>query len=280
MPDVIERVACTMCHGVWADEVEKPVIPNWTALTRSSFERKVGILSELGAQSIGYGELEKWYNGAPLSGKRMMIDFDHAVRSIYDHCFPILAGHGFKGNMFVDTARVDSDLEKPESERRCMTWDQLGKLAEAGWTIGAHTVHHFSLATLEAEDPTGGRLLEEMAGADDRIKAQLGITAEDFAYTGLGWSPMAEEIASKRYRFARLWITGAMYNDPQGNDIPIATLLNPNPKSAPAPDEPDGGPPYPYRYITRQTNPHRLPSMELENLIATDEAYRRYVDGL
>ncbi len=280
MNNEIQRIPCTMCHGVWDDEVEKPVIPNWTALTRSSFERKIGILSEMGIRSIGYGELEQWYHGAPLSGKRIMIDFDHAVRSIFEQVFPILESHGFKGNMFVDTARVDRDLDKPNSERGCMTWEQLGELAEAGWTIGAHTVHHYSLATVEAEDPTGGRLLEEMSGAEDRIKEQLGITPRDFAYTGLGWSPMAEQIASKRYRFARLWITGEMYNDPQGNDVPIATLLNPDPSSAPGPDEPDGGPPNSYRYITSQTNPHRLPSMELENLIATDEAYRRYVDGV
>jgi peptidoglycan/xylan/chitin deacetylase (PgdA/CDA1 family) len=273
-----ERIPCTMCHGVWDDEVGKPVIPNWTALTRSSFERKMGILSEMGVKSIGYGELEQWYHGAPLSGKRIMIDFDHAVRSIFEQVFPILRDHGLKGNMFVDTARVDTDLEKPESERGCMTWAQLGRLAEAGWTIGSHTVHHYSLATVEAEDPTGGRLMEEMVGADDRIKAQLGITPRDFAYTGTGWSPLAENIASQRYRFSRLWITGEDYTDPLGNAVPISHLMTP-PEHIPACDEPDGGPPYHLRYITRQTNPHRLPSMELEYLIASDEAFRHYIAG-
>jgi len=270
-----------MCHGVWADDVEKPVIPNWTALTRSSFERKIGMLAGMGVRSIGYGQLEQWRNGASLPGKCVMIDFDHAVKSIFNEVFPILQHYGCAGNMFIDTWRVDSDLEKPPSERGCMNWEQLGKLAEAGWTIGSHTVHHYSLNELEAKDPTGGIIAEEMTGADERINAELGITPKDFAYTGLGWSPLAEKIAAIRYRFARMWITGAMYNDPQDSDINIATLLTPTGlDNTAALDEPDGGPPHASRYITRQTNPHRLPSMELESLIAGDEAFRGYIEGL
>lgn len=281
MSDIIERVACTMCHGVWADDAKKPVIPNWTALTRSSFERKIGILSAMGVQSISYDQLEQWRNGKPLPGKCVMLDFDHAVRSIFDEVFPIFQHHGYAGNMFIDTARVDNDLDRPPSERECMTWEQLGKLAQGGWTIGSHTVHHFSLASLEAEDPTGNRIIEEMASADERIKAELGIVPKDFAYTGLGWSSLAEQIASQRYRFARLWITGAMYNDPLGCAVRIASLLTPGSSGAEAgPDEKDGGPPYASRYITRQTNPHRLPSLEIENLIATDEAFREYLEGV
>jgi hypothetical protein len=48
---------------------------------------------------------------------------------------------------------------------------------------------------------------------------------------------------------------------------------------APGPDEPDGGPAQALRYITRQSDPYRLPSVELGYLIYDYAAYRRYLEG-
>jgi hypothetical protein len=46
----------------------------------------------------------------------------------------------------------------------------------------------------------------------------------------------------------------------------------------PGPDEADGGPPKAARYITRETDPYRLPSMDLDHLIQDPEAFRRYLE--
>ena len=45
------------------------------------------------------------------------------------------------------------------------------------------------------------------------------------------------------------------------------------------PDEADGGPPYAARYITEHSDPYRLPSMELQELIHDPSAFRRYLEG-
>ena len=45
-------------------------------------------------------------------------------------------------------------------------------------------------------------------------------------------------------------------------------------------DELDGGPPIESRYITANTDPLKLPSMELEHLIFEFDAYRQYLDGV
>jgi len=40
----------------------------------------------------------------------------------------------------------------------------------------------------------------------------------------------------------------------------------------------DGGPPYAARYITERSDPYRLPSMELQRLLAEPAAFRRYLE--
>ena len=44
----------------------------------------------------------------------------------------------------------------------------------------------------------------------------------------------------------------------------------------PGADEADGGPPKAARYITKTTNPYRLPSMDTNYLINDPVAFRRY----
>ena len=44
-------------------------------------------------------------------------------------------------------------------------------------------------------------------------------------------------------------------------------------------DEIDGGPPHAARYITEDSDPLRLPSMELEHFIFEYDDFRRYLEG-
>lgn len=44
-------------------------------------------------------------------------------------------------------------------------------------------------------------------------------------------------------------------------------------------DEADGGPPYAARYITRNSNPYRLPSVDFQFLIHQPDAFRIYLEG-
>ena len=77
-------------------------------------------------------------------------------------------------------------------------------------------------------------------------------------YTGTTWSRIAENEVRKRYRFGRPWIVGKHYNTDEG-EIRYADLVG-----ILGDDEADGGPPHAARYITADTDPHCLPSMDLE----------------
>ena len=72
------------------------------------------------------------------------------------------------------------------------------------------------------------------------------------------WIAVAEREVQKRYRFGRLWIIGSMY-EVDGGKIRYADLVG-----VTGDDAADGGPPHAARYITKDSHPYRLPSMEME----------------
>jgi len=195
-----------------------------------------------------------------------MFDFDHPDWSIVKVILPIMQQFGYTGNLFVNT----SPMEKEHNDAY-MNWDDIECLTAAGWHIGSHTHHHYDLDYLARKDPSGGLIREELEKCDDLLRRHLGIIPKDFAYTSTTWSRVAETEVKKRYRFARLWIIGTHYKTDEG-EIRYADLVGASGK-----DEEDGGPPHEVRYITEDTDPFRLPSMELEYLIFEFNAYRRYL---
>jgi hypothetical protein len=254
------RIPITMIHGF---------DPN--------FEAWMTIAAEMGFETMSYDDLEAWRAGSHpgLPARPIMMDFDHPTLSIRFGCFEVMQRFGFRGNLFLNTGRLDelhAGPIPPPDERETMTWDEVEELVAAGWLIGAHTVTHPNLSELMGEDPTGEKLRWELAHCDETLEARLGIKPKDFAFTGTSWSSLAEAEVKKRYRFGRLWIVGSEY-EADGKTIHYADLVG-----APGEDEEDGGPPYAARYITEQSDPYRLPSMELQRLLHEPEAFRRYLE--
>jgi hypothetical protein len=264
------RIPITMCHGI-RPEGERP-------LTVDHLDRLVGIAAELGFESIGYDDLAAWRDGAgALPERPIMFDFDHPVRSMGYEVRGVLAKYGYSGNLFMYTGPLDPTWNGPQPGTSdtddLLTWDELGKLREAGWSIGAHTSSHPDLSALSVEDPSGEMLQEELDRCNDAIMRHLGFFPKDFAFTSTTWSSTAEAEVMKRYRFGRLWIIGSEYKA-DGKPIRYADLVG-----IPGPDEPDGGPPSAARYITKDSHPYRLPSMELQQLVHEPAAFRSYLEG-
>ena len=263
------KIPITMCHGI-ATNHKKP-------LGEEHFDRLMKIASDLGFESIDYDDLAAWREGTgALPEHPIMIDFDHPVKSMRYEIHDILSRYGFRGNLFINTGPLDQMYSAPlpsDEERKFMTWEEIGELVDAGWHIGAHTVTHPNLSQLSVEDPTGERLRAELEGCDETLKGHLGITPKDFAFTGTSWSSTAEREVSRRYRFGRLWIVGAEYQA-DGKAVRYADMVG-----IPGDDEADGGPPNAARYITKESNAYRLPSMEIQALIHEPDAFREYLEG-
>ena len=265
------KIPITMSHGT--DQIPGKRNP----LTQEHFARLVAVARELGFQSISYDDLAAWlWQDGILPERPIMFDFDHPMKSMRHEVLPVLQRYGYTANLFINTGLMDDMYRTgvPDfAERQFLLWEEAGELAAAGWQIGAHTVTHPNLSELSQEDPTGEKLRAELEQCDATIKKNLGITPQDFAFTGTSWSSSAEREVKARYRFGRLWIVGAEYQV-DGKKTRYADLVG-----VPGADEADGGPPHAARYITRDSDPYRLPSMEINALVFTPEAFRRYLEG-
>lgn len=259
-----------MSHGVERKLTdEKP-------LSAEHFESLIKIAAELGHTSINYNDLSAWRNGTgELPTRPIMFDFDHPVKVMREEVHTILSRYGFAGNLFINTGMMDPEYDSPwpREDFPVMTWEEIGELMELGWHIGAHTVTHPNLSKLSQDDPSGQKLRDELETCNATIEKYLGITPVDFAYTGTSFSTVAEREVSKLYRFGRLWIVRSHYQA-DGETIRYADLAG-----AEGEDEPDGGPPEAARYITKETPAYRLPSMEIQGLLYTPEAFRRYLEN-
>lgn len=98
---------------------------------------------------------------APPARRTLAVTFDDACSSVLELAYPILADLGLPGTVyavsdFCDGRRLLSwpEIEKwhagpHEGELRCMDWNALGRLADAGWEIGSHTCSHPHLTALD-----------------------------------------------------------------------------------------------------------------------------------
>jgi len=243
------RIPITMCHGVT------------DTLGIDRFQEFFNIAKNHNFKSISYDQLYKWLQGSmKLPNRPIMFDFDHPVISIYRDIFPIMNELGFTGNLFVNTEpMIDmySQGKDKAQDRELMTWNELGMLVDAGWTIGAHTHTHPDLYGLAVEDPSGKKIAFEIQTNNRILEENLGFTPKYFAYAGESFSTLAESQAKEYYHLARLWITDENYLV-DGRLIPFSELVE-----VQGDVEKDGGPPIASRYITKSCHPYRLPSMEL-----------------
>ena len=263
------RIPVTMFHGI-SLKAKKP-------FTKKHLNELVKIAHEEGFASINYNDLELWCSGTcELPERPIMFDIDHAVKSLRYEVFDVLNKYGYKANLFIHTGPLE-EMHASGShlleDRKWMTWEEIEELLNIGWHIGAHTVTHPNLSDLSLIDPTGEKVRAELVQCRETIQKRLGILPKDFAFTGTSWSYIAEREVVKLFRFGRLWIIGTEYQV-DGKTTRYADLAG-----VPGKDESDGGPPYAARYITRQTDPYRLPSMDFQYLIYKPEAFRQYLEG-
>jgi peptidoglycan/xylan/chitin deacetylase (PgdA/CDA1 family) len=149
---------------------------------------------------------------APPAPRTVAVTFDDAYTSVYDIAFPMMRRLGMTGTVFVPTAwpgrdepmswpGIDHWVGGPhERELRCMSWDQLRELQDAGWEIGAHTHTHPHLpqiddATLADELERSLRICSEQMGRecatlaypygdyDERVVAAAGAAGFTYAAT-------------------------------------------------------------------------------------------------
>jgi len=126
---------------------------------------------------------------APPHRRTLAVTFDDAYRSVHERARPVLDALGVHATVFAPTRWVGSQEPMTlaardwrgtahEDELRCMSWDELGELAAAGWEIGSHTVSHPMLTRLEGDTALRAELSDSRAA----IEEALGGSCRSLAY--------------------------------------------------------------------------------------------------
>ena len=164
------------------------VSPTWSAtfsVTPDTLERQLSRLVRAGWRGASFTEAVL----DPPADKTLAVTFDDGFASVLDVAEPILTGLGLPGTVFAPAAfmsdrqhlrwqGIEAWLGTPyEHELCCMSWEDLGHLAERGWEIGSHTRSHRHLTTLPNDE-----LRDELRGSFEECSSHLGRPCRSIAY--------------------------------------------------------------------------------------------------
>ncbi len=147
-----------------------------TRVFPNQFRSVLAYLKENNYQTI---PLHDALNGqSDLPAKPIALTFDDSYQSIYQYAFPLLQEFNFTATVFVISGYAGSlnqwDVNLGGKKFRHLSWPEIKELANAGFEIGSHTVHHpdltrISTASLEKELKESKRHIEDMTGKQAHI---------------------------------------------------------------------------------------------------------------
>ena len=107
----------------------------------------------------------------PWNGEKPVacVTFDDGFKDACDHAVPVLTTYAIPATFFVTAGYIGGDHPTFYGQERCMSRDDVARLAHAGHEIGGHTVTHPKLVSLapaaaESEIADSKRLLEAVTG--------------------------------------------------------------------------------------------------------------------
>ena len=107
------------------------------------------------------------------------VTFDDGYQDTLTNAAPILAEFGIPATVYVVVGHVGGflDHDHDPATSRLLSWEEIRALDSGGIVIGAHTLTHRRLSTLDADAQR-----EEIVGSVQALAAQLGHPIESFAY--------------------------------------------------------------------------------------------------
>ena len=132
-------------------------------------------------QGLRVGSVDETLTGCVNT---IVMTFDDAYASVYDHAWPALHSGGVTGTVFVPVNYVGGlntydclSSFGPRQPAQIMTWAQLRELADAGWSIQSHGCSHFPVGILAKE-----YLADDLRRSKQTIEDHVGREVTGFAY--------------------------------------------------------------------------------------------------
>ena len=152
------------------------------SVTPDDFNSQMAWLHERGYIGVRMDGITRCLRGeAPCPIKAIALTFDDGYADGYTDALPVLKRYGLIATFYIVTNFV--------GQPGYMTWEQVAELRDAGMEIGAHTIDHLDLRTL---DPT--EMLRQIAQPKSDLESKLRISVTSFCYPAGFYDPAIEEM--------------------------------------------------------------------------------------
>jgi peptidoglycan/xylan/chitin deacetylase (PgdA/CDA1 family) len=154
----------------------------------SRFRAQIELLLDAGFQFVTLAQLARLEPGVEPPPGYAAITFDDGMRNNLTAALPILRKYGIPATVYVASGMIggESPWIAPAADNRLMDEDELRELSAAGWEIGAHTITHPDLSTLDYE-----ACRHEIEQSRLALEAIIGLPVETFAYPFGRYGPAA-----------------------------------------------------------------------------------------
>jgi peptidoglycan/xylan/chitin deacetylase (PgdA/CDA1 family) len=152
------------------------------------FRTHLELLLAAGFRFVTMAELARRADGSPPEPGLAVVTFDDGMRNNRTVALPILDEYEIPATVYVTIGFIDgtSPWIGPGGDGAIMSEDELCELAAADWELGAHTMSHPDLSTLDYE-----ACRREIADSRDALERITGAEVQTFAYPFGKYGPEA-----------------------------------------------------------------------------------------
>jgi peptidoglycan/xylan/chitin deacetylase (PgdA/CDA1 family) len=172
------------------------------SVTTEDFDRQMAWLRDQGYAGVRMDAVTRCLRGeAPCPARAVALTFDDGYADAFTEVLPVLTRYGLHATFYIVVDFV--------GQPGYVTWEQIAALRDAGMEIGAHTLTHPDLTTLDWV--TAGY---EIAQPKAVLEQHLGGQVTSFCYpTGLYNSAIEEQVRAAGYLNATTTRWDADYSD-------------------------------------------------------------------
>jgi peptidoglycan/xylan/chitin deacetylase (PgdA/CDA1 family) len=166
-------------------------------------DQQMAALTQQGFTGVRMDVLARCMRGEPACPPRpVALTFDDGYEDAYTAALPVLQRYGFTATFYIVSGFV--------GQPGYMSWEQLAALRDAGMEIGAHSVSHPDLTSL---DPL--ELGRQVAEPKAELEARLGVPVVSFCYPAGRYSgAVVEAVRAAGYESATTTRWDNDYSDP------------------------------------------------------------------
>lgn len=219
------KVPVLYYHYVGNNPNPKDLQRNALSISPDKFAEQMKYLKDNGFTSISYDTLyAALRKQATLPSKPIILTFDDGYIDFYYNAYNILRQHGLSATVFVPTGLV--------GQPSYLTWDMIKEMYSSGLIkYGAHSVHHYHLASLSS-DSAFSEIMDSKKALQDALGIPINIMAYPYGETNGGVVSLVQKagyIGAIGTWASKLQSEGTIYNSPRlriSGSIDIASFAS------------------------------------------------------